>query len=401
MGRPLPDRFALALVALLFAAAFPMASAEAGPTGDRKVGDVWTDVPGGYWAKGAIDLVAATNTWMQDYGPTTFQPDTVETREYLARALVDAFAPTAAPKASLVFADLPPDDPFFPYANVAVKRHWMLKSGQSFRPDAPVTTQALHRALVKAVGFGDIAKGIEAIHTSDGYAFQHKPGVGVLMTGMLLALRYNHGDSSLDVGPKTPLPRSEVAWSLYRAWTIATSEPWLHDSYAAYATITLPPLTDQMRQVVEFGLRYAGYPYVYAGEWFRKSSQGYCCGSQPVGGFDCSGFTWWLMKAPDGGYDNTTVRGYTGWPLPERSSSDMAQAIPKTERIAYDDLQPGDLMFYDGGGGVDHVDVYVGGGWSFDSSSGYAGVQILNVSGGWYHDHFVWGRRIVTDTPTP
>ncbi|MDP9343800.1 MAG: NlpC/P60 family protein [Actinomycetota bacterium] len=392
------------MVALLtLATGFPIASAAAVPASSSSAADnVWTDVPDGYWAKGAIDLVASTNTWMQDYGPTTFQPDGVETRRFLARALVEAFAPTATPKASLTFADLPPDDPFFPYANVAVKKHWMLRTGDSFRPDAPVTTQSLHRALVKAIGFGDLAAGIEAIHTSDGYVFQHKPGVGVLMMGMLLALRYNHSDPSLDVGPKTPLPRSEVAWSLYRAWTIDTSESWLHDYYAGYGTITLPPLSDEMRQVVEFGLKYVGFPYVYAGEWYRQSPVGYCCGSQPVGGFDCSGFTWWLMKAPDGGWDNTEVRGYTGWPLPERSSSDMSKAVAPTERIAYDDLQPGDLMFYSSGGSsVDHVDTYLGGGWSFDSSNGYAGVQIMNVAAGWYHDHFMWGRRIVTEATAP
>ena len=106
------------------------------------------------------------------------------------------------------------------------------------------------------------------------------------------------------------------------------------------------------------------------------------------------------MKAPEGGYDNTAVRGYQGWPLPERSSSDMSHAIAKKDRVAYDDLQPGDLMFYASGGStVDHVDTYVGGGWAFDSSNGYAGVQIMNVAGGWYHDHFMWGRRIVTDAP--
>jgi len=379
----------------------PLARADAAPAANPK-GDrnVWTDVPDGYWAKGAIDLVAADNQWMQDYGPTVFQPDTVETRRYFARALVEAFATDVAPKPSMAFDDMPADDPFYPYANVAVKMHWMLKSGQSFRPDAPITTQALHRALVKAIGFSDLARGIDGIHTEDGYQFQHKPGVGVLMMGMLLALRYNHDDPSLDVMPKSPLPRSEVAWSFYRAWTIFTSEPWLHSYYAGYATVTLPPLTDEMRQVVEFGLKYTGYPYVYAGEWYRKSPPGYCCGSQPRGGFDCSGFTWWLMKATDGGWDNTAVRGYEGWPLPERSSNDMAQAIPKKERLSYDELQPGDLMFYASGTVIDHVDVYLGGGWAFDSSNGYAGVQIMNVSSGWYHDHFQWGRRIVADAPS-
>jgi cell wall-associated NlpC family hydrolase len=66
-------------------------------------------------------------------------------------------------------------------------------------------------------------------------------------------------------------------------------------------------------------------------------------------------------------------------------------------RIAFDDLRPGDLMFYDGDGDgrVDHVDVYIGNGWSLDSGSSNGGVSIVNVSSGWYRDHFVHGRRII------
>ena len=50
-------------------------------------------------------------------------------------------------------------------------------------------------------------------------------------------------------------------------------------------------------------------------------------------------------------------------------------------RLPYADLLPGDLMFYDGDedGVVDHVDVYVGNGWSLDSSSSVGGVTLMWV----------------------
>ena len=55
-------------------------------------------------------------------------------------------------------------------------------------------------------------------------------------------------------------------------------------------------------------------------------------------------------------------------------------------RLHYADLLPGDLMFYDGDGDgtVDHVDVYVGNGWSLDSSSSVGGVTLM-----WVEDRLV------------
>jgi cell wall-associated NlpC family hydrolase len=71
--------------------------------------------------------------------------------------------------------------------------------------------------------------------------------------------------------------------------------------------------------------------------------------------------------------------------------------MARTGTLKYSQLIPGDLMFYDGNGDhvVDHVDVYIGNGFSLDSSSSPAGVTIMPVGSGWYRDHYVHGRRIV------
>jgi hypothetical protein len=392
-GRRAHAAFALA-TALLVAQA---GAALAGPASTTSF--TFRDVPQGYWAGRAIQTVAVLHPWMRDFGTSYFKPKAVETRKRLARAVVRAFAPSVKPDPKVTFGDMTADDPFFSFAVVAVQLGWMRTFGpdHDFRPDNPVTTLVVHRALVFALGLKDVVHGINAIHATDGYKFKHPGGLGVMLAGMLLGFRYDHDDNSLDVGPKTKLPRSEVAWSLYRAYVADTSESWRKSSLLPYETIQLGPVPVQLRQVVQFGLRYVGYPYVYAGEWNTASPPGYCCGYQSRGGFDCSGLMWWVMKAPQSGYDNTRVRPYRGWSLPQRSSADMATAILKAQRLTSREVRAGDLRFYDGDGNgtIDHVDLALGHGWALDSSNGTGGVIVVRIASGWYADHFKWGRDII------
>jgi cell wall-associated NlpC family hydrolase len=136
-----------------------------------------------------------------------------------------------------------------------------------------------------------------------------------------------------------------------------------------------------------------GYPYIWGGEWGLRTPAGYCCGSQPQGGFDCSGLVWWVMKRANGGWDNTPPREYEGWNLAERSSSQMASV---GGRVRWRDIRPGDLMLYDGDGDgtVDHVNTYIGNGWAIDASSGNAGVSITRVFDNWYEQSFDHARHI-------
>jgi NlpC/P60 family/S-layer homology domain len=357
----------------------------------------WSDVPNALWARTAIDYVGATNDWMRDWragadGRYEFRPDKRESRSLFARALFRAFGAGIGQDANLSFPDLPSTDNFFRFANVAVSAGWMETAQDgSFRPNDPVTTREVHRALVLAIGFGDLAAGADALHLRDGTPIDTPKDLGTLLIGMRIGLRYNHGDESLDVGPDDPLSRAEVAWSLFRA---STEPTWMHDSLSKYATMTLPNLSMKLQRVVAFAVKYVGYPYVWAGEWNVPTGSGYCCGAQPVGGFDCSGVTWWVMKQPVSGWDPTPPRDYEGWDLPQRVSASMA-AVGK--RVRWDDKRPGDLLFYDGDddGRVDHVDTFIGGGWAIDSGGSNAGVTLTWVSNNWYEDHFVHARRIL------
>jgi cell wall-associated NlpC family hydrolase len=390
----------LAVTALLAISLLSGTKALATARAGRPAG-FWSDVDKTYaWAKKAIDHVGATNDWMRDFAPNPdgtypFQPGTIETRKYFARAVVAAFASTEAVDPVITFADIGPSDTFYPYANVAVKLGLMKRTAAgNFAPDEPVTTTIVHRVLVLALGMGPAAKALNDLQTEDGVTFQLPRNFGALLLGMRLGLRYNNrSDESMDVGPRTVLSRAQVAYSLFRA----TTQPAYNVAYLVdqYDDIVLPPLSAEMQQVVQWGVRYVGYPYVWGGEWGLDSAQSLELGGQPVPGFDCSGFTWWLMRANDElSWQVAPPRPYAGWGLAERSSADMS----KPAKLAFEELQPGDLMFYDGDGDgrVDHVDTFVGNGWALDSSSSPGGVTIMWVGDGWYRDHFVIGRHIIT-----
>ncbi len=350
----------------------------------------------------SIRYVAGTNNWMRDYkvagdGTYPFKPNAIESRRQFARATVRAFAPTQAIDKTITFSDMGADDPFYPYANVAVQNGWIRPSAAgAFRPLDPVLMRTVHRVLVIAVGLGDTAKDLDAIHTANGFSFDTPRGFGTTLLGMRLGLRYNHSSpyEGVDVLPGSPMPRSEVAYSLYQATHL---DSWaVSNLQTEYNGITLGTLGKDKRAVVQWGIDYTGYPYWWGGEWGDKTPAGYPFGAQSHGGFDCSGVTWWTMKASGSGWDNAPPRPYAGWNLPQRTSAEMATV----GKVGWNHLAFGDLMFYDGNGDkiVDHVDTYIGNGFSIDSSGTPGGVTLMWVGDGWYKDHFVHGRHMLPTT---
>ena len=366
----------------------PVAPAPRAPS-QLKFSDVGSGLA---WAAPAIRYVAQDRHWMDDFGSEEFRPNAIERRKWFARAIVRAFAPGEDPDPNITFTDLAEGSKYWEYANVAVKMGWLRRTkAGAFKPGAGVTMSMVHEALVKALPLRDEVAGLDDIHAADGYRFAHTPKFPYILIGMRLHFRYNHPTEGQDIAPPDRLPRSEVAYSLWRA---ATTDQWDIAAISKFQNIQLPAVSKWKRKWIEFGIRWVGYPYVWGGEWYERSPSGYCCGAQPVGGFDCSGLMWWALKKPANGYNNRFIRKYEGWALPQRSSADMAS---QGKRLSYKDARPGDLMFYDGdsNGSVDHVDVYLGNGWAFDSSSGMGGVTILRVGEGWYKDHFKHARSIM------
>ncbi len=377
------------------------------PSAHRTLGEalgrssiVWSDLDRSTkWAKEAINYVGATNEWMRDFAPNPdgtypFQPTTIETRKYFARAVVMALAPTETVDPTITFADLDPSDAFYPAANIAVKLHWMKKTAAgTFAPDKPVTTTMVHRVLTLALGLGRRDQVANHLHTADGVTFRCPANFGALILGMRLGLRYNSSNEANDVAPTTPLSRAQVAYSLYRA---VTQPSWNVPSLIAqYQDIELPTLTPDQQQIVQWGVQVRGLPVrvgrrmgVHADR--RRSADSRSPGST-------------ARASPGGSSARATTRTGTSPPRVRTSGGICRSARRRTWRrsasCTYDELQPGDLMFYDGDGDgrVDHVDTFIGNGWALDSSSTPGGVTIMWVGDGWYRDHFVHGRRVLPD----
>jgi cell wall-associated NlpC family hydrolase len=103
-------------------------------------------------------------------------------------------------------------------------------------------------------------------------------------------------------------------------------------------------------------------PYVWGGETDGPSP------GQVHGGYDCSGFAWRVFKLSG----NPAGRQISG-----RTAAQQAGEIPKSRRIALDDVQPGDLLFFGSAhfrskateGNVTHEGIALSNQWAIHSSS--------------------------------
>ena len=114
--------------------------------------------------------------------------------------------------------------------------------------------------------------------------------------------------------------------------------------------------------VVSMAFQYLGVPYKWAG-------------ATPTDGFDCSGLVQY-------------VYAQLGLSLPHNAAAQWnsadAVSVPK------DQLQPGDLVFFDG---LDHVGIYIGGGDFIDAPHTGAFVRIDSLTG-WYAAKYDGAKRI-------
>ena len=120
------------------------------------------------------------------------------------------------------------------------------------------------------------------------------------------------------------------------------------------------PTSPYGSQVVSIAMSYLGTPYVWGGA--------------APGGFDCSGLVMYSFAQ-------------LGISLPHSSYAQWNYGTP----VPSDQLEPGDLVFFDGLG---HVGLYIGGGEYVDAPYTGAVVRVDSLSDGWAVSHYSGARRI-------
>jgi peptidoglycan DL-endopeptidase CwlO len=99
----------------------------------------------------------------------------------------------------------------------------------------------------------------------------------------------------------------------------------------------------------------------------------------------------WAASGPDS-FDCSGLVAYAyaavGVSLPHSSYAQWDMGVP----VSKDELQPGDLVFFDGLG---HVGMYVGGGQFVHAPHTGTDVQVSDLNSGWYAASYVGARRIL------
>lgn len=116
---------------------------------------------------------------------------------------------------------------------------------------------------------------------------------------------------------------------------------------AAQAAAEAEQKSSKRQQVVDYALSFVGGRYVWGG-------------TDPHTGADCSGFTGYILRNAGG----VSI---------SRSSAEQAG---EGRTVSAENMQPGDLLFYSKGGGVNHVAMYIGNGQVVHASSSKTGIIV-------------------------
>jgi cell wall-associated NlpC family hydrolase len=150
--------------------------------------------------------------------------------------------------------------------------------------------------------------------------------------------------------------------SLLLALAACSSGPSPHAGHAP------PPDSVAANGVLMRALGLVGTPYRYGG-------------NSPAGGFDCSGLVQFVF------HDSAGVR------LPRSTRELVAMDAPEVDRR---ELQPGDLVFFNPGGGkASHIGIYVGEGRFVHAPSTGGTVRLDQLDADYWRRTYAGARRVL------
>jgi cell wall-associated NlpC family hydrolase len=343
-----------------------------------------TDVPSGYFARQQV-YWAVSHGWMNAHPNGTFKPGRAATRAAAARVL-------ATLNLQQNGEPVGPD----PYAQ-AVDARWI---GAGAGPSDAITQLQFDHGIVNVMHMRRAARALRRIQNADGWKPALPQGFGIEQVVREMGARWNlpFGADQWERWSSSDLLRVHLAIQAYQLGHLSPYWQYSVDNQLNVVN-ALPKYTPLKEAVLGFAFKYAGAPYVWGGDSDQPQT---LFGLPAAGGFDCSGFVWWVMKR------SYTVPGRT-WDgtakIPWRTTYDMAAHVPIAKRVPYSKLKPGDILFWSSSphgirtasSTVYHTGIYLGNGWTINSHGSGAGVTIdyMGPNAGWYHDAFAFGWRIM------
>jgi hypothetical protein len=286
-------------------------------------------------------------------------------------------------------ADFRPDDPLT-WSELGTVVASLGGSVSLVDPFRPVTVRELDAQLVALAGLRSTARSLRAKAVAAGLA--PTPWLGTETVARMLGLRINHErvDEQLELQLNEPATRAEAAYSIARLLSVGDGE--IQAVKKAVGGFELPGLSVVQRSVLTRALGLVGSPYVWAGTSEKPQR---LFGKVMPGGFDCSGFVWRVYKLE--AFSEAPTLGQS---LKGRTTFAMSGEVQGSARIAREELEPADVVFFGTRGArsrpteVGHMGIYVGNGWFVHSSR--FGTTLAPMTG-WYETSFAWGRRPIAE----
>jgi cell wall-associated NlpC family hydrolase len=241
-----------------------------------------------------------------------------------------------------------------------------------------ISVATFHKYVVKRLGLADLAKDVRQEAVDAGLEPPARFGTEVVARAM--GLRYDHpsGDDALELYPNTTITRAEAAYSFARVLEKGSGSAYYVRQL--FERFKLPTYTDDQKRALHVAVSKIGVPYVWGGESDTKSS---LYGAQAHGGYDCSGFVWRVFKL-SGDPHGDAIQG--------RTSTQMAEEFPKKQRVDFEDIEPGDLLFFYPPG-ISHVGIALSKDFMIHSSS--QGVYVTPLFESWIRPDFAWARHVL------
>lgn len=142
-----------------------------------------------------------------------------------------------------------------------------------------------------------------------------------------------------------------------RTWRKLSRRSWTMDNFQMRPVGINSSRTHRLNKMLSFARSQVGSPYTWGG------AGGY------GDGYDCSGLALQAMYVA--GIDPQPIN-VIAHAAPTYRSSKQLYAHPKLQKVRFGSRQPGDLVFWQGRGGIYHVAIYLGSDQIIESNYGYA-----------------------------